>query len=135
MGEAGALPDSLSAPDDGLRPYESWLRMRLDRSLGVGGKGGHGAVRHTVVEYAPGRWVRFRFTGRDAASTASAASTSTSWSLLAMRVRGPDRLTWPLFRRRQHDAVIEDSLDRAEGGRRSRWGPYVRLLRRTKGLR
>ncbi|MFD9223274.1 hypothetical protein ACFWDI_25455 [Streptomyces sp. NPDC060064] len=54
---------------------------------------------------------------------------------LAMRVRGPARLTWPLFRRRQHDAVTEDSLDRAEGVRRSRWGPYVRLLRRTKGLR
>jgi hypothetical protein len=52
-----------------------------------------------------------------------------------MRVRGQARLTWPLFWRWLHAAVIEDSLDRAEGVRRSRWGVYVRLVRRARRLR
>lgn len=115
--------------------------MKLDRPLGVGAKGGHGPVRYTVVGYAPGRWVRFRFTGprgfhgfHEYVVEESEDGGVVLNHLLAMRVRELARLTWPLFWRWLHDALIEDSLDRAEGVRRSRWGVYVRLVRRARGL-
>ncbi|MFC4002939.1 hypothetical protein ACFS2C_09585 [Prauserella oleivorans] len=58
--------------------------------------------------------------------------------LIAMRVHGKARLTWPLLYRPLHDALLEDLLDRAEENltgevaRPARWSLPVRLLR---GLR
>jgi hypothetical protein len=55
--------------------------------------------------------------------------------VLEMRITGPARLTWPLVFRPLHDALIEDSLDRAAASvgmppTRRPWPPEVRLLRR-----
>ncbi|WP_372448549.1 hypothetical protein [Streptomyces durocortorensis] len=53
-----------------------------------------------------------------------------------MNTSGPARLTWPLVWRPLHDALLEDSLDRAERActgaveNPARRGSYVRLLRR-----
>ncbi len=62
---------------------------------------------------------------------------------LAMTTGGQARLTWPLVFRPLHDALLEDSLDRAElacagtVARPARWSGRVRLLRglvsRTSG--
>ncbi|GAA2081616.1 hypothetical protein GCM10009801_40720 [Streptomyces albiaxialis] len=146
--ESGLAPllDGLSSENDRVWPSErgQWPRMVLDRPLGVGATGGHGPVRYTVVGYAPGRWVRFRFSGPKGFHgfheyTVHATDDPSSAVLrhtLAMRARGPARLAWPFVFRWFHDAVIEDSLDRAERAcagtvaRPARWSPYVRLLRR-----
>jgi hypothetical protein len=140
------LLDGLAGPDDGLWPAErgQWPAMGFDRPLGVGAVGGHGPVRYEVVGHAPGQWVRFRFSAprgfhgfhEYAVHPEPGGSGSVLRHTLAMRARGPARLSWPLAFRWFHDAVLEDSLDRAElavtgtVAAPSRWSPYVRLLRR-----
>ncbi|NLU68949.1 SRPBCC family protein [Streptomyces sp. HNM0574] len=148
-GELAPLLDGLASSDDRLWPHDRgrWPAMRLDLPLGAGAKGGHGPVRYTVTEYVPGRRVRFGFTGPRGflgfheytvlpAGDDEGAGSCVLRHTLAMRVRGSARLSWPLVFRPLHDAVLEDSLDRAELActgalvRPARWSPYVRLLRR-----
>ncbi|MEU8922644.1 SRPBCC family protein [Kitasatospora sp. NPDC048545] len=140
--EVGALIDRLAGPDDPLWPAPDWPGMRFDRPLAVGAVGGHGPIRYTVAGYAPGQWVRFRFTGprgfdgHHEFTVHPAGGTTVLRHTIAMRLRGPGRLTWPLAFRWLHDALVEDGLDRAVracGGtvaHPARWSPYVRLLRR-----
>lgn len=141
--EVGALIDTISAgPADRLWPDAAWPAVRFDRGLRVGAAGGHGPVRYTVTAYVPGTWVRFTFTGprgfhgfHEFAVLPVDADRTVLRHTLSMRTTGPARLTWPLAYRPLHDALLEDSLDRAELdctgalARRSRWSPYVRLLR------
>ncbi|MGI5347518.1 SRPBCC family protein [Streptomyces sp. CA-250714] len=136
------LLDSLAGDDDQLWP-RGWPPMAFDRPLGEGAAGGHGPVRYTVAAYVPGTWVRFAFTGprgfdgfhEYAVLTADGDRTLLRHTL-AMRARGPARLSWPLFWRPLHDACLEDGLDRAErncGGepsRPARHSGYVRGLLR-----
>lgn len=135
--DPGVLLDSLASSKDRLWPDEYWPPIRFDRALGPGADGGHGPVRYHVLEYLPGRWVRFQFTaprGFDGFHEFSVHDTELH-HVLAIRARGLARLTWPLLWRPLHDALIEDGFDRAErelGGtvtRTARWSRYVRLLR------
>ncbi|MFB6440310.1 SRPBCC family protein [Streptomyces sp. NPDC056411] len=140
--EAGRLIDGLSGAGDRLWPHPDWPPMRLDGPLAPGAAGGHGPVRYTVAAYVPGRWVRFAFRGprgfdgfHEYTVHPLGADRTLLRHTLAMRPRGPARLTWPLVYRHLHDAVLEDSLDRAERActgtvtRPARWSRYVRLLR------
>ncbi|GGA60262.1 hypothetical protein GCM10011490_08050 [Pseudoclavibacter endophyticus] len=137
----GALIDSLGSTGDRLWPGDQWPRLRLDRPIGAGAAGGHGPVRYFVEGHDPGRSVIFRFTrpvgfrGRHSFSVASTAKDSCVLRHeLEMTVHGAARVTWPLFYRPLHDALLEESLDRASAStgtafsaaRRSWW---VRLLR------
>jgi len=144
----GALIDQLASTDDRLWPRDRWPAMRFDRPLAVGAAGGHGPVRYTVVGYAPGMWVRFAFTGprgfvgfHEYTVYQSGPTDTLLRHTLAMRLTGAARLTWPALYRALHDALIEDSLDRAEwavaggDGRGARWSAYVRALRRLAGRR
>ncbi|MGW4030400.1 SRPBCC family protein [Streptomyces sp. NPDC004838] len=150
--EVGALIDSLSGGDDRLWPHRVWPAMKLDRALGEGAAGGHGPVRYTVTAHVPATWVRFTFSGprgfhgfHELTVLNAPDGHTLLRHTLAMNVRGPARLTWPLFFRPMHDALVEDALDRAESActgavaRPARWSPYVRLLRslarsRARGL-
>lgn len=135
------LIDSLAGRADRLWPDKVWPAMRFDRPLGVGATGGHGPVRYQVVAYEPGHWVRFRFSGPRGFdgfhefTVHRADKHAELHHLLAMTARGPARITWPLLWRPLHDALIEDSLDRAEQAATgtvrvpARWSRYVRLLR------
>lgn len=139
---AGRLIDGLAGPDDPLWPTETWPAMRLDRSLGVGARGGHGPIRYRVESYAPGEAIRFRFEAPAGFSgyheyvviPQETGSTVLRHSLV-MRTTGLARLSWPLLFRPLHDALIEDSLDKA--GRSlgmtivspNVWSGHVRLLR------
>lgn len=140
--EVGKLIDSLSSADDLLWPHHDWPTMTLDAGLAVTSTGGHGPVHYTVAAYVPGQWVRFSFTGprgfdgfhEYSIHPADGGSTALRHTL-SMYARGPARLSWPLAFRWLHDALLEDSLDRAEqvitGTVRSpaRWTATVRLLR------
>ena len=140
--EVGALIDSLAGDHDRLWPNNDWPEMRFDRPLGVGAVGGHGPVRYAVEAYEPGCWVRIRFVAprgfdgfHEFAVHPRGPGVTDLHHLLAMRLHFPAWLTYPLLWRPLHDALIEDTLDRAErtltGRVRSpaRWSPYVRLLR------
>lgn len=141
--EAGALIDGLAGPEDQLWPHADWPPMKLDGALAVGARGGHGPVRYTVIGYAPGQWIRFRFSGPRGFSGFHEYTVHPAGErgtvlrhTLAMRAHGLARLSWPLVYRWFHDAVLEDSMDRAERARTgavaqpARWSPYVRLLRK-----
>lgn len=141
--EAGLLIDGLSGGGDRLWPRRDWPPMQLDGPLAPGAVGGHGPVRYTVAAYVPGQWVRFAFNGPrgfDGFHEYTVQPLGPDRTLLrhtlAMRARGRARLTWPLAYRHFHDAVLEDSLDRAEQAcsgtvaRPARWSRYVLLLRR-----
>jgi len=137
----GGLIDGLASPADRLWPHELWPAMRFDRPLAVGARGGHGPIRYDVAAYAPGRSVRFAFTGPKGfdgfhefvAEPCSPGSTRLRHTL-QMRTTGPARLSWPLVFRPLHDALIEDALDKAQrvlgcepAG--AHWSTRVRLLR------
>ncbi len=95
--------------------------MVLDRPLAVGADGGHGPIRYRVVEYEPGRRVRFVFhpaTGisgiHELAVEALGEDRCRMRHVLLGRARGAMRALFPLVVEPLHDAVIEDLLDNAE---------------------
>jgi len=139
--EVGAMIDSLASSRDALWPHQTWPAMTLDRPLSVGAVGGHGPIRYTVEAYEQGQSVRFRFTaprgfiGTHGVEVESLGEGTTRLRhVLEMKTSGRARLTWPIVFRPLHDALIEDSLDRAERSlglepRPARWSLWVRLLR------
>lgn len=121
VAEVGMLIDSLSSADDRLWPRGEWPAMRLDSELSVGAAGGHGPVRYFVTGYEPGRRVKFQFTGPtgfNGSHSFTATSHSDESTLLrhelALSPRGAAVFTWPFFFRPLHNAVIEESFDRAQ---------------------
>lgn len=150
---AGALIDSLAGPDDRLWPHDRWPAMRFDRPLSAGALGGHGPIRYTVVYHRPGRHVRFRFDGPAGFGGHHGYEVLPDGDdrcilrhSLVMTTRGPARLTWPLVFRPLHDALIEDSFDKAVQSlglalpAASHWSAEVRALRaairvRSRGRR
>ncbi|GII77441.1 hypothetical protein Sru01_24230 [Sphaerisporangium rufum] len=144
---AGELIDSLAGPDDRLWPRHRWPAMRFDRPLGVGAAGGHGPVRYTVEEYRPGGWIRFRFSApagfhgyHEYEVIPEGDRDCRLRHRMEMTMGWPAWITYPLFYRPLHDALIEDSLDVAEAGvalaraRPRRLGRTVRVLRSMAGV-
>lgn len=142
-GKVAELMDSLSGEHDRLWPRSEWPPMTFDRLLAVGATGGHGPVRYSVVEYEPGRRIRFQFDAprgfegyHEFRVDESAPGTTTLSHLLAMETRSTALATWPLVFRPLHDALIEECLDTAEltatGWVRESYRRtlYQRLLRR-----
>lgn len=139
------LLDGLGGQGDRLWPSRSWSPMILDRPLAVGADGGHGSIRYRVVEYEPGRRVRFLFdrsTGiagiHEVVVEALDERRSRMRHVLLGRAQGAMRLLFPLLVEPLHDAVIEDMLDNAErettGGvrRPQRHSAWIRLWSRLE---
>ncbi|WP_198671810.1 hypothetical protein [Desertihabitans aurantiacus] len=143
----GHLLEDLAGEQDRLWPSRSWPAMRLSPGMAVGAVGGHGPVRYTVAEMAPGRHVRFRFTGptgfdggHEFLLEACGPGRTRIRHVLTLRPRGRARLTWPLVYRPLHDALLEDAFDQAEAvvsgtePERHVWSGYVRFLRWVMAL-
>ena len=148
-GPAGSLIDDLAGTEDRLWPHDRWPPMRLEEGLREGSEGGHGPVRYQVVEHQPGRLARFRFTGppgligehRYELQDGEGEGIVLLRHVLSARAEGRMRWQWPLLFGPFHDALIEDSLDRAAAAatqrtyRPARWPGRVRVLRwLLKGL-
>ncbi len=139
----GQLIDTLASPHDRLWPRDRWPQMKFDRPLGVGAVGGHGPVRYRIERYRPGKSIRFRFqqpAGFDGCHGYEVIELTSGATLLRhtlqMRAAGPALLSWPIVFRPLHDALMEDSLSRAEAAvgitpNSRRWSLWVRLLRRV----
>ena len=118
--DVATLISTLASADDRLWPHEDWPRMRFDRGLVVGAFGGHGPVRYRVERVDPAGEVVFRFTGPSGfhgwhgyrAQEITEGQTVLREEL-RIAPRGWARITWPLFFRHLHDALIEESLDKA----------------------
>lgn len=142
----GALIDGLGAEDDRLWPSDVWPRVHFERPLAPGARGHHGPVHYVVDSYEPGRRVVLSFTrpvgleGHHRFEVDPIGPERTRLRhVLEARPYGRARLTWPLFFRPLHDALLEDALDRAERAtagsvaRPARWSSWVRILRRLAG--
>lgn len=137
----GALLDSLASDADQLWPKHWWPRMAFDRPLGVGARGGHGPIRYVVEHYTPAESITFRFTGPNGFNgvhgyeiVASFERSAILRHTLRMRTHGLAIIAWPLVYRPLHDALIEDSLTRAQvalghNPTLRAWSRWVRLLR------
>jgi hypothetical protein len=144
----GALLDSLASDDDRLWPVDKWptMPMRLDRPLGVGADGGHGAIRYRVTAYHPGRRVEFTFapgSGLDGTHElrvlpAGDGRTELRHDLVVSTAWWMRPVTPLLIR--AHDAVVEDLLDRAQWAteghveRPARWPRWLRLANAAEEL-
>jgi hypothetical protein len=117
----GALIDTLASKDDRLWPHFRWPRMHFDRPLGIGAKGGHGAIGYSVENYVPGNSIVFRFRnthrisrgfeGIHAFFVEPSGHGARLVHLIEGEARGRQLLLWPLVIRPTHDALIEDALD------------------------
>lgn len=145
--EVSDVVATLSTENDRLWPSERWPRMKLDSGLAHGSRGGHGPIRYRVAKVDLDRRVIFDFTGPpgfDGWHAFSLVRTGATTTLLRheirMSIRGRARLTWPLFFRPLHDALIEDALDKVAGELGTtthlphRDGAWVSLLRRLAGF-
>jgi hypothetical protein len=143
--EVGILLDSLSSNDDKLWPSESWPRMKFDKPLQAGAKGGHGPIRYFVESYQKGKSIKFRFTGPkgfDGFHEFTIEGISSTETLLKhsliMNSKGIAIFTWVFGFRPLHDALVEDAFDKAEmslgiSSVKKSWSGWVRFLRWTLG--
>ena len=140
--EVGLVLDTLATANDRAWPA-GWSPIELDAGLSVGSKGGHGAIKYSVVAYEPGRRIRLEFAPGLGMSgyhefllttlgDAKCLVTHTSQGHLS----GQMRVLWPLMIRWVHEALIQDLLDNLERGSTgrlrngpARWSPWVRFLR------
>ena len=135
------LIDSLASAHDRLWPVQCWPRMRFDRPLGVGARGGHGPIGYVVEAYRPGRSLAFRFThpkGFHGVHRFEVVERHSQRFVLRhaieMEVKGAALLSWPLVIRPLHDALLEDALATARASlgmapRMRPWSPWVRIVR------
>ena len=144
----GELMADLAGPRDRLWPATAWPALRLDAGLAPGSRGGHDRIRYSVAEYEPGRRLRFAFDPRpglvgyhELLITAEGPDRCRLVHTVAGRCRGRMLVLWPLVIRWLHEALVQDLFDNAEAaatGRPpahpARWSPWVRLLRRVRGL-
>lgn len=121
--EVGKLIDTLASSNDLLWPHFRWPRMRFNKPLEVGARGGHGPIGYWVEEYEPGMRVLFRFDnthgfsrGLEGHHTIFMECGERGTKLIheiAGSIRGRALLLWPLAIRPLHDALVEDALARA----------------------
>jgi hypothetical protein len=140
VAEVGRLLATLGGDRDLLWPDAQWpgTRLRFDRPLAAGARGGHGAIRYSVEAYEPARFVRFRFEpgqGLDGFHRFDVVPLPDGRTRLAhtldVRLEGAARLVRPLLLR-MHDTLIRQLLDnaqRATGGQVERPTPMPRWMR------
>jgi hypothetical protein len=126
-GQVGSLIDELGGAADRLWPYERWptTPLELDGPLAEGTTSRQGIlkttqIRQRVEEYVPGQRVVFRFApgvGLDGTHRLEVQTLGDGRSRLvhSLDCRLESKLlpVYPILIR-QHDALVEDVLDRAE---------------------
>lgn len=143
LATVGSLIDSLASSSDRLWPEDKWPPMRFDGALDVGVRGGHGPIRYYIEAYRPGRLILFRFLaprgfdGTHRYEIGERQGQTVLRHVLEMHTTDLASLSWPLLFRPLHDALIEDSLDKASVSlgnalrHPARWSISVRVLRRA----
>lgn len=135
------LLGTLATEEDLVWPKEQWPRMRLDKGLSLGSRGGHGPIRYHIEERTPDRLVQFRFEqpkgfhGIHRLSIETVTDRQTRLHhIIDMRTTGLGTLAWLFAIRWLHDALIEDAFDKIENhlcgtSKRTSWNWWVKTLR------
>ena len=145
--EIGKLIDTLSSSNDLLWPNFRWPKMKFNKPLQGGARGGHGPVGYWVEEYQHGSHILFRFEnthwlsrGIEGYHTLFMERGISGTKLvheIVGTIRGRALLLWPLVIRPLHDALVEDALARVALHfdpsypfplRLSRWVSFLRGL-------
>jgi hypothetical protein len=115
------LLDTLASENDRMLATDKWPRMKLDKGLQVGSKGGHGPIRYTVQAYQQGERVEFKFSKPEGFNgihrfeiTALDAQRTEIKHTIDMNTSIKATLIWSLAVRWLHDAYIEDAFDKVE---------------------
>ncbi|MBM9616995.1 hypothetical protein JWJ90_22295 [Desulfobulbus rhabdoformis] len=94
--------------------------MKLDRELAEEATGGHGPIQYVVTEYKPGKKIKFKFLepanfqGNHWFEIEEKEDKRTEIThTIDMNVSGAAILSWIFIIRPMHDALIEDSFDKA----------------------
>ena len=139
--EIAKLFNTLATDNDMMLATDKWPRMKLDKGLQVGSKGGHGPIKYFVTEYQPEKSITFQFTlagfnGFHRFDIKELEVNKTELShIINMTTTGTATLKWGLAIRWLHDAFIEDAFDKVENHfttykKSSEWNLWVRTLRR-----
>lgn len=135
------LMESLATKEDKIWPTQNWPRMKLDKGLEVGSKGGYGPIGYFVEKYKPNELIQFQFTepqnfvGIHKFEIKSLNVDETEIiHTIEMETRGVGVLTWFLGVRWLHDALIEDAFDQVENyfqnkNKQTPWNIWVKTLR------
>ncbi len=139
------LLDTLASENDKMLAIHKWPRMKLDKGLQVGSKGGHGPIRYSVQAYQQGEWVEFKFSKPEGFNgihrfdiTALDAQRTEIKHTIDMKTSIKATFIWSLAVRWLHDAYIEDAFDKVENQFSTvknayKWNIWVRFLRRVLG--
>lgn len=142
ISEVAVLLNSLSSNNDQLWPHENWAPIKFDRDLSEGATGGHGPIKYVVTEFKSGKKINFRFIepssfqGNHWFELKEKEESKTEIShTISMNVVGSAIIPWLMIIRPMHDALIEDSFDKAQLNlgltfQRKKWSPWVRLLKK-----
>ncbi len=139
--KVGGLIDSLASSNDRLWPRSLWPRMKLNKPLSIGTRGGHGPIAYKVEEYSTGYFVKFRFTspkGFDGYHSFEVLKVSDEKTMLRhtikINARGMAIIHWSLWIKSLHNALVEDGLSTAgiylgEEAKLQEWSLWVKILR------
>lgn len=138
----GAMLNTLATDDDMLLATDKWPRMRLDKGLKVGAKGGHGPIKYFVKALEPEKSVTFAFDmkGFDGIHRFDITEADHDHAeivhIIDMKTSGWTTLKWSFAIRWLHDAFIEDAFDKVENHfapntAKSNWSLWVRFLRKV----
>lgn len=137
----GDILSTLASRDDQLWPHEHWPKMKLDKGLIKGSKGGHGPIRYTVKEYVPNSHVIFQFTAPKGFNgthrldlTEIDKEHTEIQHIIDMDTSGRAMITWALMIRWLHDALLEDAFDKVQNrlmgtSAKTHWSPWVKFVR------
>ena len=141
LAEVQAVFATLASPEDLMWPQKQWPRMKLDKGLAIGSRGGHGPIRYHVNAFTSGELIQFQFERPQGFKgvhrfTIQAVDEQHTHlhHIIDMQARGSSILAWLLGIRWLHDALIEDAFDQVENhlcgtDKRSPWNWWVRTLR------
>lgn len=140
--EVAKLFRTLATETDLILATDKWPRMKLDKGLQVGSKGGHGPIKYFVTDYQQDNSITFQFdmTGFNGSHKFEIFEIENNKTLLkhtiVMTTTGSATLKWALAIRWLHDAYIEDAFYKVENyfskdKKYGEWSWWVKILRKT----
>lgn len=142
--QARRVFDSIGEKQDLFWPRKNWPALRLNAPKEQGGSGGHGPIHYRSLVHESGKKTVFQFENIGLSRGLSGChffelqmdgDRVTARHVIDAKLHGWALLTWPLFIRPMHDALLEEALDNFEKAitgfikKTSAYSPYVRLLR------
>lgn len=112
---------TLATDNDLVWPYENWPAMRFKGGMKVGSKGGHGAIRYTIIDLKADEYIRFQFSKPDGFNgtheliiESKIKDVTEIRHAIRMNTSFKATILWLFSIRWLHDALIEEAFDKVE---------------------